>query len=378
MVAEVVPLDVRLGLTQPTGTTHTLRWGIIGTGGISSDWAKCLQDVPGAVLQAVAARSLASATEFAATHGVRAALDSYAALVENESVDIVYIGTITPLHKEHVTMAITAGKHVLCEKPLAESASDAEQLYALAKEKGVMLQEGMWTRFFPAVEHARLLIEQGAIGDVVMASADFPDRCYAAQVSPLAFGAAESPTSVVAATRRSDDAGAAVVQYGEKGTTVLSFPPWTSEFQEAMQLTGTKGRITLDGYGHAPTRLSLHLIPSGVPPEPQGHTSTSQNGVEPVTIVHTWPVPQPAGYPAPGWHVSTRHVVHLTCPLSCTAECCRSIILRVCVSGSVSVNSTQTRPASFIRQRQSTAALHQGSASAHNTPKTTRCTCCEF
>ena len=209
----------------------------------------------------MAARSLASATEFAATHGVRAALESYSALVESESVDVVYIGTITSLHKEHVEMAIAAGKHVLCEKPLAESAADAEQLYGLAKEKGVMLQEGMWTRFFPAVEHARLLIEQGTIGDVVMASADFPDRCYAAQVSPLAFGAAERPTSVVATTRRSDGAGAAVVQYGEKGTTVLSFPPWTSEFQEALQLTGTKGRITLDGYGHAPTRLSLHLIP---------------------------------------------------------------------------------------------------------------------
>ena len=52
MMAEVVPLDVRLGLTQPTGTAHTLRWGFLGTGGISSDWAKCLQDVPGAVLGA--------------------------------------------------------------------------------------------------------------------------------------------------------------------------------------------------------------------------------------------------------------------------------------------------------------------------------------
>eukprot|EP01043_Picozoa_sp_COSAG02_P041227 COSAG02_NODE_3401_length_6805_cov_70.980763_3_plen_246_part_00 len=192
-----------------------------------------------------------------------------------------------------------------------------------------MLQEGMWTRFFPAVEHARLLLEQGAIGDVVMASADFPDRCYAAQISPLAFGEGNTPTSIVASSRRSDGAGGAVVQYGETGTTVLSFPPWTSEFQEALQLTGTKGRITLDGYGHAPTRLSIHLIPSGVPIEPQGHTSTSQTGVDPVTHVHTYPVPLPTGYPAPGWHVSTRQA-QMFC--GCYMHRIRPAILPVCFS----------------------------------------------
>lgn len=162
---------------------------------------------------------------------------------------------------------------------------------------------------------------------MVMASADFPDRCYAAQIAPLAFGEANLPTSIVASSRRSDGAGGAVVQYGETGTALLSFPPWTSEFQEALQLTGTKGRITLDGYGHAPTRLSIHLIPPGVPLEPQGHTSTSQTGVEPVTHVHTYPVPQPTGYPAPGWHVSTKYTLRANC--ACCTHRMRPVILRV-------------------------------------------------
>eukprot|EP01043_Picozoa_sp_COSAG02_P041226 COSAG02_NODE_3401_length_6805_cov_70.980763_2_plen_210_part_00 len=96
-------------------------------GGISSDWAKTLRDVPGAELEAVAARSLSSATEFAEEHGVRTALESYTELVQSDTVDIVYIGTITSLHKEHATMAIAAGKSVLCEKPLAESVTDAEE-----------------------------------------------------------------------------------------------------------------------------------------------------------------------------------------------------------------------------------------------------------
>ena len=121
-----------------------------------------------------------------------------------------------------------------------------------AEAKGVMLQEGLWTRYFPAVEHARALLEEGAIGDVVMARADFPDRCYAAQLSPLAL------------------------------------------------------RITIDGYGHAPTTLKIHLIPPDVPLEPQGHTSTSQNGVEPCVARCVYPVPQPKGYPAPGWHYTNQ------------------------------------------------------------------------
>ena len=67
-----------------------------------------------------------------------------------------------------------------------------------------MLQEGLWTRFFPAVEHARKLLASGTIGDVVMARADFPDRCYAVQLSPLAFGPNAVPTNVVGSSRSVD------------------------------------------------------------------------------------------------------------------------------------------------------------------------------
>ena len=62
-------------------------------------------------------------------------------------------------------LAIAAGKHVVCEKPLACTAADAEEMYAAAEKQKVLLLEGMWTRYFPAVEHARALISNGAIGD---------------------------------------------------------------------------------------------------------------------------------------------------------------------------------------------------------------------
>ena len=77
------------------------------------------------------------------------------------------------MHKAHTLLAIEAGKHILCEKALATTVADAQEMYAAATQQDVMLQDGLWSRFFPAVEHARHLIEEGAIGDVVMVQADF-------------------------------------------------------------------------------------------------------------------------------------------------------------------------------------------------------------
>jgi len=301
------PLDLRLGLTKATDVNFLLGWGIIGAGDISSDWCKSLRDVPGARLVAIAARSPEKAASFAADHEVERVHISYAELVADPKVDIVYVGTITPLHKEHTMLAINAGKHVLCEKPIAESEADARELYEAAAKKGVMLQEGMWTRFFPAVEHARLALEQGAIGEVVAVQADFPDHCYAVQAGALAFGAEQTPTAI-AATACGAAASGVVVQYGSRGCGMFTFPPWDSEYGEVIEIVGKKGRITLDQWGHHPMRLTVRMTP----PEllalgPGKHTSTSQNNVAPKTQQFEYPVPLPSGIPAPGWHFSLQH-----------------------------------------------------------------------
>ena len=180
-----------------------------------------------------------------------------------DDVDIVYIGTINPLHKEHTLLAIEGGKHVLCEKPLTETLSDAQEMYAAAEERDVMLQDGMWTRFFPAVEHARTAIETGTIGEVVLTQSDFFDPIYTIQAAPLAFGAAAVPRNVIATGTR---AGGAIVDYGDDKYAVFTFPPRNSELPEVTELVGTKGRITLERPGHCPTRLSIRIPPpKGVP-----------------------------------------------------------------------------------------------------------------
>jgi len=300
------PMDVRRGLTKASDVNFPLRWGIMGAGNISSDWARSLRDIPGAKLMAVAARSKEKAAEFAAEHKVQKVFSNYAEMVADPDVDIVYVGTITPLHKEHALLAIAAGKHVLCEKPLACSEADAAEMYAAAAAKGVMLQEGLWTRFFPAVEHARAVMEKGAIGDPVMVHADFPDQCYAVQAAPMAFGTGERPTEVVASVGRTN-IGGVLVQYGGRGCASLTFPPWDCEYPEVIEIIGTKGRITLDIWGHHPLRVTVRTTP----PEllamgPGAHTSTSQNNVFPIKEQAIYQIPSPSGMPAPGWNFSNQ------------------------------------------------------------------------
>lgn len=301
------PLDVRRGVTKAKDTAFPLRWGIIGAGDISSDWCKSLLDVPGATITAVAARDKAKAEDFAVRHNVKKACSTYGELMNDPEVDIVYIGTITPLHKEHTLLAIQAGKHVLCEKPIAESHADAAEMFDAAVARGVMLQEGMWTRFFPAVEHARVVLDSGELGDVQLVQSDFPDKCYAVQAAPFAFGRSQEVPTMICATLGESSASGAIVQYGGKGCAMLSFPTWSSEYPEHTEIICKKGRITLDPWAHHPTRVTIRKTPPDCLAQGNGHTSTSQNNAMPITQQFEYPIPGPSGVPAPGWHYSNQH-----------------------------------------------------------------------
>ena len=283
------PMDVRLGITKSADVAFPLRWGIIGASRISAQWVMCLHACEGATVTAVAAREADRAKEFAAKYGITSAYGSYAEMVAAEDVDIVYVGTITRLHKAHSLLAIEASKHVLCEKPLAENASDARAMYAAAKEKDVMLQDGMWTRFFPAVEHARAAIEAGTIGEVVMTQSDFFDPIYTIQAAPLAFGAQAVPTAITVAGRK---AGGAIVEYGDDKCAVLTFPPFNCELPEVTEFIGTKGRITLEQPGHCPTRITIRV------PPPNGVPSRYRTANAPAPVQHfEYPLPGSVSIP---------------------------------------------------------------------------------
>jgi len=158
--------------------SHTpIGWGLVGTGGICDQLAQALAHVPEARLAAVGSRELARAQAFAdarrASHGSVRAHGSYAELVADPAVDVVYVGTPHPDHAPSMRLALEAGKAVLCEKPFTVNRREAEGVVALARERGAFLMEAMWTRYVPAIVELKRLVDAGAIGEPVSVSADF-------------------------------------------------------------------------------------------------------------------------------------------------------------------------------------------------------------
>lgn len=153
--------------------TKKLRWGIISTGRIAEKFCQDMAFVSNGELSAVAARNLSDAQNFAKTFSIGTAYEGYQTLFDDPRIDVVYIATPHNFHYEQTKAALTAGKSVLCEKPMTISPEECEELQALAKEKNVFLMEAMWTYFLPAVQKAKEWVADGRIGDIKHIKADF-------------------------------------------------------------------------------------------------------------------------------------------------------------------------------------------------------------
>ena len=144
----------------------TVRWGILATGRIAHSFARDLLEVPGASLVAVGSRTSESARELAAAYGAEGcrAHGSYEALVADPDVDVVHIASPHSHHLAHARLALEAGKHVLCEKPLTINLDEAEEMVALAARHDQLLMEAMWTACHPVVRAVVDGLEAGRFG----------------------------------------------------------------------------------------------------------------------------------------------------------------------------------------------------------------------
>lgn len=149
-----------------------IRWGFLGAGGIAASMAGDLHHGNN-VLHAVGARDPARAAAFAARFGAGSSHGNYLAVLADPDVDVVYVATTHPFHRELALLAIEAGKPVLVEKPLALNASQARQVLTAARHQGVFAMEAMWMRTNPLILKAQELVARGVIGDVVAVHADF-------------------------------------------------------------------------------------------------------------------------------------------------------------------------------------------------------------
>ena len=326
----VVPLDIRLGLTTAPDedspetkdpSSKPLRWGILATGKVAHDFTQVLKFLSLTAgrhaIVAVGSRTQARADEFATLHSIPAAYGSYEDLCADPNVDIVYVASLHPDHRTHAEMALLNGKHVLVEKPMCMKASDAQYLYDLGKEKKLFVGEGMWTRFFPVVEWARMHMGENSasdtgvickgIGRVRVVQADFSidgddvgpypsDSIYARELggstlftmAPYVISAAMMPfgkePETIAASGILPSAGENVGELAV-GTTLVfknegicsrsaSSPPsefsiasgmvsYLAESSEETMYAGKDGRITILGPAHCPTKACITLKQPG-------------------------------------------------------------------------------------------------------------------
>ncbi|MFI8631453.1 Gfo/Idh/MocA family protein [Microbacterium sp. NPDC077663] len=166
-----MPLLPAPRLIDPT-TVPALRWGVIGTG-IADRFVHAIDAHTGQRAVAVTARDAERTRAFAATHGIERVHASVADLVADPHVDVVYVATPHPLHREQALTAIAAGKHVLIEKPIALTAAEATEILRAGRAAGVLVAEAMWTRYLPQADVIRQVLDAGLLGEIDLVRADF-------------------------------------------------------------------------------------------------------------------------------------------------------------------------------------------------------------
>ncbi|HEU5087209.1 MAG TPA: Gfo/Idh/MocA family oxidoreductase [Roseiflexaceae bacterium] len=154
--------------------TSRIRWGILSTANIGKRAViPGIQRSNNGEVVAIASRDAAQAQAAAAELRIGRAHGSYEALLEDSEVDAIYIPLPNSMHREWTIRAAQAGKHILCEKPLAMNAAECAEMQAAAEQHGVLLMEAFMYRFHPQTLRVQELVRQGAIGDARLLKATF-------------------------------------------------------------------------------------------------------------------------------------------------------------------------------------------------------------
>jgi predicted dehydrogenase len=286
-----------------------LRWGILSTANIATQ-----KVIPGLRRSArgevlgIASREDGRATEVARRLEIPRSYGSYEALLADPDIDAVYIPLPNHLHAEWTVAAARAGKHVLCEKPLAMTAPDAQRMVDACRDAGVLLMEAFMYRHHPSWIAARELLASGRIGRLQAVDSwfsyynDDPANirnildagggalydvgCYCVNLSRMLFDG--EPVRVQAAVRRDQRLGVDVVTSGvlEFDGGIASFTCSTrTEPDQRVHIYGTDGRISIE-------------IPFNIPPDRPTRIFVTAGGAPPVapdTETLTFDVADPYG-----------------------------------------------------------------------------------
>ncbi|WP_299035934.1 Gfo/Idh/MocA family protein [uncultured Pseudokineococcus sp.] len=257
------------------------RWGFLATGGIATTVAGDLPLVPGARALAVASRDAGRAAAFAERHGFERSYGSYADLLADPDVDVVYVATPHGQHRAVTRAALEAGKHVLVEKSFTTTLAGAHELVDLARSRGLFAMEAMWTRFQPTVVALLDALGSGVVGEVRHVHADlgfpvpedpssrFHDPVqgggalldmgvYPVSVARMVLGAPSEVLTRGTLTSSGVDAEASLLLTHPGGATATVHTTITARPPRRGVITGTGGRVELEGVVHAPDAFVVH------------------------------------------------------------------------------------------------------------------------
>jgi predicted dehydrogenase len=223
---------------------NALRWGILGTGSIARTFVTDLRLGGSGLPAAVGSRNQGSADRFAGEFEIPNRHGSYESLVADPSVDVVYVATPHPMHRDNAILALRAGKPVLVEKPMAMNGVEAAEIVTVARETGLFAMEAMWTRFLPHIAVVRDWLQRQVLGEIVTVASmvlGSPNRITA--VSDPAFTGVDAQTSMV---------------FGyESGVHALLTCTLRAKSPTRASIVGTEARIEIDGDFYAPAAVTL-------------------------------------------------------------------------------------------------------------------------
>jgi predicted dehydrogenase len=279
-----------------------MKWAILGTGKIGKRFAESLNNIPDqAELLAVGSRSQEAADAFGESYDIPRRYAGYEQVMSDPDVEIVYIGTPGVYHLQDTRIGLEAGKHVLCEKALAINAEEAEEMIALAREKGLFLMEAMWTRFFPIHVRIRELLDEEAIGRVNGMTINFIAQVpfdaesrffrvdlgagvlldlasYGVSLASSLFGEPEAVTGLASFGETGCDNQAALALRYTGGQLVSLISSQLSYDVKDAVIFGTDGKIEINAPWYKPTKMTVHV--RGKDPEEVVFPLNGFNGYE--------------------------------------------------------------------------------------------------
>ena len=259
--------------TIDTKSFPALRWGVLAPGSIAGAWVGSVLKHTNQQIVAVASRTPGRADEFAEQFSIAKVYKTYAELLADETIDAVYVASRAGDHFEHGMQVLEAGKHLLVEKPITYIATEAEQLLAYARSRGLLAMEAMWTRYLPQASVIDQLVPTLGAPELMVASFATDNRAierlwqkggggvvhdmgiYPIAIAQQLFG---DPTTIEATGQISDELidSEAIVRLGyDNGARATLIMSMQASLPQTVSASFAKGVLNI----HAP-----FLAPSGV------------------------------------------------------------------------------------------------------------------